>query len=537
MKLPKMKKIALIILCFNLFFSAFAQETKPQTTQETFRIISTDISTDTTGFTTISTTIELMANIQPTKDDFSIQNEDLAKLEILSLEKQGEESGKMNTRLIYFLIDASNYTDGFPINSFKEAVTNSLDDLTENDLINVGFFGSSGRDLTPFGNEFSSNFGLFESDINSRVTASLDSANTSDIFKAMYEAMDALSKSTKEGQKILILLSGAVLNPNSTYKRDDIVDRARKLGIIIHTVNYKINNQYSPDDFKIISNKTDGTSANAIGTADVKNAIGDFLEERVSGKDTEAGNPKYVLTFQSPYPRDGIPHTYKVIYQGTEQTATYTLPGGGGGFSLFGNYTIWIVIIVGLLLGLAYWQYNEMRIRRLEEEEADAELEAEREAQAKRKEQEQQSLLQDIQEKNMRLQEQLRMKEMEIAQKSVQQEIPTVVPNPKFDLKNTIISGGGGAPILMIAAGAFSNNFMLNKPTITIGRAANNDIAVPEQTVSSRHATITIENGSFFLTDLGSTNGTFVNGSRIEKKLLKSGDIIKFGAANAKFEI
>ncbi|NJL14047.1 MAG: FHA domain-containing protein [Microscillaceae bacterium] len=72
---------------------------------------------------------------------------------------------------------------------------------------------------------------------------------------------------------------------------------------------------------------------------------------------------------------------------------------------------------------------------------------------------------------------------------------------------------------------------------MTIGRAANNDVAIPEQTVSSKHATITVQNGSFFINDLGSTNGTFVNGSRIDSKILKSGDLIKFGAAQARFEI
>jgi pSer/pThr/pTyr-binding forkhead associated (FHA) protein len=130
------------------------------------------------------------------------------------------------------------------------------------------------------------------------------------------------------------------------------------------------------------------------------------------------------------------------------------------------------------------------------------------------------------------------MKEQELAQKA--QEImptPTVIPSQKFDLKSTIISGGGGAPVLLVSAGVFQQNFRLNKPTMTIGRGAINDIVIPEQTVSTKHATITIENGSFFLNDLGSTNGTFVNGSRIDKKLLKAGDIIKFGAANCRFEI
>ena len=157
------------------------------------------------------------------------------------------------------------------------------------------------------------------------------------------------------------------------------------------------------------------------------------------------------------------------------------------------------------------------------------------EEQEKRKENESQGYIQELKEKNIRLQEQLKLKEQELAKKI--DEVPTVIPPEKYDLKNTSISGGGGAPYLQISAGAFSENFRLNKPTITIGRATNNDIIIPEQTVSSKHATITIEKGSFFINDLGSTNGTFVNGSRISSKLLKSGDIIKLGAAHCRFEI
>ncbi|NJO00668.1 MAG: FHA domain-containing protein, partial [Bacteroidia bacterium] len=136
------------------------------------------------------------------------------------------------------------------------------------------------------------------------------------------------------------------------------------------------------------------------------------------------------------------------------------------------------------------------------------------------------------------LQEQLRAKEkeQELLQKQMN-ETPTVMPPDKFDPKKTIISGGGSAPVFKVSAGAFNQVFYLNKPTMTIGRAANNDIVIPEQTVSSRHATITVENGSFFINDLNSTNGTFINGNRIDSKILKSGDLIKLGAANCRFDI
>lgn len=63
---------------------------------------------------------------------------------------------------------------------------------------------------------------------------------------------------------------------------------------------------------------------------------------------------------------------------------------------------------------------------------------------------------------------------------------------------------------------------------MTIGRAATNDIHIPEQHVSRQHARIKYDNGMFMISNLGSANGTFVNDQRIEEPyLLMSGDVIR----------
>ena len=59
---------------------------------------------------------------------------------------------------------------------------------------------------------------------------------------------------------------------------------------------------------------------------------------------------------------------------------------------------------------------------------------------------------------------------------------------------------------------------------------------IDDTTVSRRHATITRKAGGFELADLGSTNGTFVNGRRLRNPIaLKTGDEIKFGSARFAF--
>ncbi len=57
-----------------------------------------------------------------------------------------------------------------------------------------------------------------------------------------------------------------------------------------------------------------------------------------------------------------------------------------------------------------------------------------------------------------------------------------------------------------------------------IGRVDGNDMIMPDFAISKKHAAINIDSKSFYLKDLGSTNGTFVNGTRLDKKPLKIHD-------------
>jgi predicted component of type VI protein secretion system len=65
---------------------------------------------------------------------------------------------------------------------------------------------------------------------------------------------------------------------------------------------------------------------------------------------------------------------------------------------------------------------------------------------------------------------------------------------------------------------------------MTLGREAINDIPLADPEVSRRHARITYQEGRYVLEDLGSTNGTFINGRRIANPtFLNEGDIIDVG--------
>ena len=95
------------------------------------------------------------------------------------------------------------------------------------------------------------------------------------------------------------------------------------------------------------------------------------------------------------------------------------------------------------------------------------------------------------------------------------------------DAGATVVSNGPSR--LEVVAGMAAKSFGLSKAKYLVGRSAENDIQLPEGSVSSRHAQLEKFGGGWRLTDLQSTNGTFVNGRRIHSVELKPGDRIRFG--------
>ena len=80
-------------------------------------------------------------------------------------------------------------------------------------------------------------------------------------------------------------------------------------------------------------------------------------------------------------------------------------------------------------------------------------------------------------------------------------------------------------------AGAFLNrDFLLQKPVVKVGRVQDgNDIPVQDDSISREHARFTRSGRGYVLRDLGSANGTSVNGERILEKPVQTGDLVRFG--------
>jgi len=92
---------------------------------------------------------------------------------------------------------------------------------------------------------------------------------------------------------------------------------------------------------------------------------------------------------------------------------------------------------------------------------------------------------------------------------------------------------GKGAPehprLVIRVPGQPLQEVPLDRPTLTIGRKPDNDIVLPLDYVSGHHGVLSRRGTLWHYVDQGSTNGTFVNGRRVQSAVLRDGDILRIG--------
>jgi hypothetical protein len=94
-------------------------------------------------------------------------------------------------------------------------------------------------------------------------------------------------------------------------------------------------------------------------------------------------------------------------------------------------------------------------------------------------------------------------------------------------------SDSGGQIVLRFISGKYQGGeFPLTEGVpVVVGRSSDLDMVLVEEMVSRRHAHIEMRNGVVHVEDLGSTNGTFVNGERVQKASLTEGDRLLIGTS------
>ena len=106
----------------------------------------------------------------------------------------------------------------------------------------------------------------------------------------------------------------------------------------------------------------------------------------------------------------------------------------------------------------------------------------------------------------------------------------------EFLVASEMVEGEGGGPAGALVA-ADGTRVQIALDPVTIGRHPDCDIVLPNEEVSRQHAEVRREEDGFVLVDLGSLNGTKVNGAGVRApRHLQDGDVITIGAHNIRFE-
>jgi hypothetical protein len=98
------------------------------------------------------------------------------------------------------------------------------------------------------------------------------------------------------------------------------------------------------------------------------------------------------------------------------------------------------------------------------------------------------------------------------------------------------IAAGNPQLLLLDDAGNPSEKISLTKQLLVIGRMSSNDIVISDANISRRHAELRKDGSRWVLKDLGSTNGTVVNGKLASEHALKDGDRLTFGTSELVFK-
>ncbi len=92
-----------------------------------------------------------------------------------------------------------------------------------------------------------------------------------------------------------------------------------------------------------------------------------------------------------------------------------------------------------------------------------------------------------------------------------------------------VVDARGAALVIRSGGGRVGESFVLEADRMTIGRRPDADIFLDDVTVSRDHAMLVHRSDEWFLDDLGSLNGTYVNRHRIESQRLDDGDELQVG--------
>lgn len=414
---------------------------------------------------------------------------------------QSKEGKNKPARNILFLIEASGITYGKALNEIKEGLTESFDNLTHTDLINAAAFGGAGSDtlkITLLSDKFSSRHQALKTEIKNSVKAAADTGLRNAFFKGILEGLEYMEQHGSAESKLLVVLSSGRNESKTEISSIDCVTKAQELNIPVYGLTvFPSDTALAPGQMMSrIATRTGGKNYQVRSQLELINALNEIytLNAAPTSKET-----MLLLDFEVPA-EAGQRVKIELNYNGARKLIAF---GSAGKSSLIPeDYKTYLWISIGILAVIVLIMLTvNMLSSRKQKSEFTPETEPEIKTAA----------------------QVAPLVERKPAEPVVQVQKKTqAAPAPAKLDENS-------APVILVSINGRTQSFPLLKPETTIGRHDVNDITIPELTVTGKHAVIKLEGDQIILVDLGSTNGTFVNGERIRTKAIRHGDKFRLG--------
>src|SRR5438094_3836393 len=108
---------------------------------------------------------------------------------------------------------------------------------------------------------------------------------------------------------------------------------------------------------------------------------------------------------------------------------------------------------------------------------------------------------------------------------------------PKTEMINPALLDGVSANFIVKGPSGVEKAYPMRAITVTVGRSDQCDIAVKDSSMSGRHAEISKINGEIRVRDMGSANGIWLNGERVDDVELYDGDVLRCGQTSIRVDV
>ena len=343
------------------------------------------------------------------------------------------------------------------------------------------------------------------------------------IYQAINQTLDQIEKQNLNiPAGVFVLADDRACVAGSTGETPGI--RSKRLNVPIFGINYYKPNQIN--SIKQLCEESFGLyySDPSVNVANASLKLNSYLNSFLQ---RQAGF-YYAFNYNTTYEKDGKSHAVKVDAK-SDNTA-FLLPSPNK------NIIEWVVAnpilaaIIVLLLGVSIFLAMRMSKKEKEKKEAERKLQAQQMSDIDKQHRENEQLMSaklTAQEHELEA-----IKRKEQAQRDAEQRKKIDQENQKRDkeLSAQMLLAGNYPWFDYTTGNNTKHRFEITIPQVVVGRSEACDLRIDNPTVSKNHFQLNFKSsGEYWIKDLGSSNGLYVNGQKVQQSILKHGDFIQAG--------